>query len=61
MMVRVKVRASPYYAVKRGSVGKVVGRKFLNTVYEILKVEFKGGVVWSFHPDELTVLDNEEV
>ncbi len=48
-------------AVKRGAIGEVVERKFLNTPYEILKVQFKGGVVWSFHPDEIEVLDNEEV
>ena len=48
-------------AVKRGAIGEVVERKFLNTIYEILKVRFKGGVVWSFHPDEIEVLDNEEV
>ena len=61
MMVKVRVRGSPYMVVKRGAIGEVVERKFLNTVHEILKVRFKGGVVWSFHPDEIEVLDNEEV
>lgn len=61
MIVRVKVRGSPYHNVKRGAIGVVLGRKFLNTPHEILKVRFKGGKVWSFHPDELEVLDGEEL
>lgn len=61
MRVKVRVKGSPYRAVSAGAVGEVVGRKYLNTVHEILKVQFLGGVIWSFYPDELAVLDNEEV
>jgi len=61
MRVKVRVKGSPYKAVSEGSIGEVIGRKFLSTAHEILKVRFTGGVVWSFHPDELEVLDNEEV
>ncbi len=56
-----KVRGSPYRAVKPGRTGVVLERKFLSTPYELLKVEFGDGTLWSFHPDELEVLDNEEV
>lgn len=40
-------------ALKRGSVGEVMEVKFRDTVYEIWKVKFPSGVVWSFHTDEL--------
>lgn len=55
MMVQVVVRASPYHAVKRGAVGEVVSVKFRDTIYELWKVRFPTGVVWSFYPDELKV------
>jgi hypothetical protein len=61
MMVRVRVRASPYIAVKRGSVGEVLEVKFRSTVYEIWKVRFKGAGVWSLRPDELEALNGEAV
>ena len=54
MNVKVCVRGSPYHAVKRGEAGVIIGRKFINTTYEIIKVQFECGKVWSFHPDELT-------
>jgi hypothetical protein len=61
MMVRVRVKGSPYRAVKRGAIGRVVERKFLGTPSEILKVRFQDDTIWSFYPDELEVLDDEEV
>ena len=61
MMVRVKVKGSPYRAVKRGVVGEVVERKYVGTTYEILKVRLPGGAEWAFHPDELEALDGAAV
>ncbi len=55
-MVRVKVKGSPYKAVKVGVVGEIIHRERINTTSELLKVEFKDGTVWSFYPDELELL-----
>ena len=60
MRVQVCVRASPYTAVARGAIGEVVERKRIGTVYEQLKVRFPGGIIGSFYPDELEVLDDSE-
>ena len=59
MMVRVRVRGSPYAAVKLGAVGEVVERRYVGTTYEILKVRFPRGIIWSLHPDEIEGLNGE--
>jgi hypothetical protein len=60
-MVRVKVRGSPYHAVKRGAIGEVVEVKFPDTRQEVLKVRLKDGSLWSFYFDEIEVLNELEV
>ena len=60
-MVRVRVKSSPYAATKRGSVGVVVSQKRIGTVYEQVRVRFKGGHEWSFYPDELERLNGDPV
>jgi hypothetical protein len=57
MLVRVVVKGSPYNAVKPGTIGEVVGRKFLSLPHEVLKVRFKDGTLWTLYPDEVEVLD----
>jgi hypothetical protein len=59
MMVKVKVRASPYRGAQRGAVGEVVSVKFRNTAHELWKIRFKNGAIWSFYFDELEVLDEK--
>lgn len=59
MMVRVRVRGSPYQSVRPGAIGEVVERKYIGTTYEVLKVCFPGGILWTLRPDELERLDGE--
>ena len=60
-MVRVIVKGSPYYAVKVGRVGTVIGHTRISTIYELVKVQFKDGAVWSFWPDELERLNGDPI
>ena len=56
-----KLTRSPYYAIKRGSVGEIVGKKFAGTRNELWRVRFSGGSVWSLRPQELTTLVDEDM
>lgn len=40
--------------------GKVISRKFTDTVYEQVRVEFPNGSHWAFYPDELEFLKEED-
>lgn len=60
MMVRVRVKGSPYKAVRVGVLGEVLSRKRIGTAYELLTVRFKDGSVWSFYPDEVELLEEEK-
>ncbi len=66
--MRVKVKRSPYYSVKKGAKGEVIGRKHEGTKNEIWKVEFtefrrvkhvptKFIQAWFFYINELEVID----
>jgi hypothetical protein len=61
MLAKVKVRGSPYRAVKPGVIGEVVEVKFRGTRQEHFKVRFKDGSLWSFYFDELEILDASKV
>lgn len=60
MMIRVRVKASPYYAAKPGAIGEAVGVKFLNTVHEVWTVKIDGEAL-TFRPDEIEQLDGTAV
>ncbi len=60
MQVKVVVRGSPYSTVAIGAIGEVVLKKYVNTKVEQWTVLFRPGVVWTFYPDELEVLHDEE-
>lgn len=59
-MVRVRVKGSPYYAVKVGTIGKVISRERINTTLELVVVEFKDGTVWRFYCDEVEIIGEEK-
>ena len=61
MQVRVVVRGSPYRSVAVGAIGEVVGKKYIDTKVEQWRVLSPSGATWTFYPDELEVIyDNEE-
>jgi hypothetical protein len=61
MQVKVVIRGSPYSAVALGAIGEVVSKKYVGRPIEQWKVLFAHGATWTFYPDELEVLhDNEK-
>ena len=60
--MKVRIKSSPYYSVKKGSVGKVISKKFQRCevqpcllhkrcgLYEVWRVLFHGGVTRLFRP-----------
>ena len=60
-IIRVRVKGSPYAAVKEGAVGEIIERKFVNSPHEVLKVRLKGGAIWTFFPDEVTETGLERI
>ncbi len=61
MLVRIRVRGSPYRALWFGRTGELMSRERMGTTTEILKVRLDDGTVWSLRPDELERLDGEAV
>lgn len=70
--MQVRVKNSPYYSVKKGAVGKVIGRKFQRCAeqpchhqrcgqYEVWRVFFHGGATWSFRPPRMKVNGQPEL
>ena len=57
----VEVIRSPFYAVKRGETGEVVGRLYVGTRMEVWRVRFqrgKGYEDWHFKPYDLKTIEN---
>ncbi len=59
MRVKIRVRGSPYKAVKVGRKGTVISRNRIGTQTEQVKVQFDDGTTWGFYPDELEKLNGE--
>ena len=58
-MARVRVKGSPYKAVRVGATGKVIERERIGTPLELIVVEFTDGTAWRFYRDEIELLEEE--
>jgi len=61
MLVRFRVKASPYRSLKNGTTGEVVGVKFIGTPHEVWRIRLDNGTIWTFYPDELETLNGDPV
>lgn len=60
MRAKITARNSLYSDVKRGSIGEVVDRKYINTTLEVWRVLFPSGGSRLFYPDEVELIDDEQ-
>lgn len=58
--MKVRIKSSPYRDIKRKDVGVVTLKQFVGTVQEVWRVQVKD-TSRLFSPNEVGVLNNEEV